>query len=93
MLDNEILIGNKPLMNYVTAILTQLKEQKTIIIMARGAAIKKAIDAVEITTKQFYKHPTTTTITTNSTTLINENNVKQTVSSIKIILNKQHRSN
>lgn len=75
-------------MNYVTAILIQLKEHNQITILARGRRIITAIDAVEIATKQFLTTKTEKTITTNSTTLTNNEGNPQTVSSAKIILKK-----
>ena len=85
---NQIIIGDKQVMNYVTAILIQLKENQEITIVARGRQIIKAIDAMEIATKQFLTTKTQNTITTNSETLTNNEGQPQTVSSIKILLKK-----
>ena len=54
----EIRIGQKPVMNYVLAILTTLMEQNTqfVVVKARGRNINKAVDAVEIVRKRFAKN-------------------------------------
>ena len=46
----EVRIGQKPVMNYVLAVLTTLMEQgiNNVVIKARGRNINKAVDAVEI---------------------------------------------
>jgi len=46
---NVILVGKKPVMNYVMAVLALLNQGvDEVIIKARGRAISKAVDAVEI---------------------------------------------
>jgi len=46
---NVILVGKKPVMNYVMAILALLNQGiDEVIVKARGRAISKAVDAVEI---------------------------------------------
>ena len=46
---NVVLVGKKPVMNYVLATLTLLNQGvPEIIIKARGRAISKAVDTVEI---------------------------------------------
>ncbi len=53
-----VFVGNKPPMNYVTAILTGLaaSSTKSIILKARGQAITTAVDAAEITRRRFMKN-------------------------------------
>ncbi|MEM0122173.1 MAG: DNA-binding protein Alba [Saccharolobus sp.] len=51
---NVVLIGKKPVMNYVLAALTLLNQGvNEIIIKARGRAISKAVDTVEIVRNRF----------------------------------------
>ncbi|MEM0015606.1 MAG: DNA-binding protein Alba [Saccharolobus sp.] len=51
---NVVLIGKKPVMNYVLAALTLLNQGVSeIIIKARGRAISKAVDTVEIVRNRF----------------------------------------
>ena len=53
-MDNIVLIGNKPVMNYVLAVVTQFNSGNSeITIKARGRAIVRAIDTAEIVTRQF----------------------------------------
>ncbi|MEM0366798.1 MAG: DNA-binding protein Alba [Acidilobaceae archaeon] len=53
----EVRIGQKPVMNYVLAVLTTLMEQGVdrVVIKARGRNINKAVDAVEIVRNRFAK--------------------------------------
>ena len=53
----EVRVGQKPVMNYVLAILTTLMEQgvNRVVIKARGRNINKAVDAVEIVRSRFAK--------------------------------------
>jgi len=53
---NIILIGRKPIMNYVVACLTLFNSGKqTIIVRARGLVIHNAIDTVELLRRAFIK--------------------------------------
>jgi DNA-binding protein len=49
---NEIFIGKKPLMTYVTAALVQLANEPTVTIKARGLSIARAIDVAQIIAKR-----------------------------------------
>ena len=55
--DNIIFIGQKPLLNYVTAIVMQMttKSKSETKIVARGKFINKAVDAVEVARARFLK--------------------------------------
>jgi len=55
--DNIIFIGIKPFMNYVTGVVMQFKnkEQKEVIVSARGKFTSKAIDVVEVAKRNFLK--------------------------------------
>ncbi len=51
---NVVLVGKKPVMNYVLATLTLLNQgANEIVIKARGRAISKAVDTVEILRNRF----------------------------------------
>jgi DNA-binding protein len=51
---NTVLVGKKPVMNYVLAILTLLNQGvNEITVKARGRAISKAVDAIEIVRNRF----------------------------------------
>jgi len=49
---NEIFIGKKPLMVYVTATLVQLANEPTVVIKARGKSITRAVDVAQIIVKR-----------------------------------------
>jgi archaea-specific DNA-binding protein len=49
---NEIFIGKKPLMTYVTATLVQLANEPLVIIKARGRSITRAVDVAQIIVKR-----------------------------------------
>ena len=49
---NEILIGKKPLMTYVTATLVQLANEPTVFVKARGRSITHAVDVAQIIVKR-----------------------------------------
>jgi DNA-binding protein len=52
--DNVVFIGNKPVMNYVLAIVTQFNNgAPEISVKARGKAISRAVDAVEVSRNRF----------------------------------------
>jgi DNA-binding protein len=49
---NEIFVGKKPLMAYVTASLVQLANEPKVTIKARGKSITKAVDVAQIIIKR-----------------------------------------
>ena len=55
MNDNNIFIGNKPFMNYVTGVVMQFtaKNADDVIIKARGKFISRAVDVAEVAAKRF----------------------------------------
>lgn len=55
MSENVIYVGNKPVMNYVLACVTQLNQtdMQEIVIKARGRAISRAVDVAEILRNRF----------------------------------------
>ena len=50
--NNEIFIGKKPLMTYVTATLVQLANEPVVIVKARGKSITRAVDVAQIIVKR-----------------------------------------
>ena len=51
---NSVLIGRKPVMNYVLACITLFHGgANEIMVKARGRAISRAVDVVEVTTRRF----------------------------------------
>ena len=48
-----VLVGKKPAMVYAIAIMTAFRENEKVVVKARGRAISKAVDAVEIARNRF----------------------------------------
>ena len=52
--ENVVYIGNKPVMNYVLAVVTQMNGGTSeVILKARGRAISRAVDVAEIVRNRF----------------------------------------
>jgi len=53
--DNNIFIGGKPFMNYVTGVVMQFttKNAPEVIVKARGKFISRAVDVAEVSAKRF----------------------------------------
>ena len=53
--DNNIFIGGKPFMNYVTGVVMQFttKNADEVIVKARGKFISRAVDVAEVAAKRF----------------------------------------
>jgi len=85
---NIIYVGNKPPMNYVTAIMALLNSGSftEVVIKARGNAISRALDAAEITHNRFLKNAEIKNIDIGTEMITNEDGRKSNVSSIEICL-------
>lgn len=92
LIENSVLIGKKPTMNYVLAVVTQMNNGRdSVTVKARGNAISKAVDVVEIARNRFVaaaKNPSTGSIAINSEAIENEDGSTSKVSSIEILLEK-----
>ncbi len=87
-MDNTVLIGNKPVMNYVLAVVTQFNAGNSeVIVKARGKAIVRAVDTAEIVIRQFLPNVVKQSVTT-STDQVEMDNGPSNVSCIQIILAK-----
>jgi DNA-binding protein len=51
--DERIYVGSKPILAYVTAVVTSLSRSDSVNVMARGRAISSAVDVVEVTKRSF----------------------------------------
>jgi len=51
--DERVYVGSKPILAYVTAIVTAFQKADSVSVMARGRAISSAVDAVEVTKRSF----------------------------------------
>ena len=83
---NTVLVGKKPVMNYVIAVLTLVHQGvREIYIKARGRAISKAVDTVEIVKNRFLPGKVTVEdIKIGSQTVTNPQGKESRVSIIEI---------
>jgi DNA-binding protein len=87
--DNTVFVGNKPVMNYVLAVVTQFNNgAEEVAIKARGKAISRAVDTAEIALNRFLDNIAKKEILT-STEVIDTDSGKTNVSSIEIILTQK----
>ncbi|MEM4959780.1 MAG: DNA-binding protein Alba [Candidatus Aenigmatarchaeota archaeon] len=88
--DNIILIGKKPIMSYILAVITQFGAgQKEVRIRARGRAISRAVDVANIVRKRYVKEAQIKNITIDSEERENpQTGKKVNVSTIEIVLAK-----
>lgn len=88
--ENIIYIGNKPVMNYVLAVVTQINNGKSeVILKARGRAISRAVDVAEIVKNRFIPEAYIGEITTATDEIENVDGRYTNVSSITIPLIKE----
>ena len=87
---NTVLVGKKPLMSYVTAILMQLSSGgKEITVKARGRAISRAVDVVEVVSNKFYPNKVKIRDVRIGTDIIGTDPNKRNVSTIEITIEKK----
>lgn len=82
-----VYIGSKPIMSYVTAIITAFEKADEVKILARGRAISNAVDVVELTRRNFVTEAAVNNISIG-TEKIGEGNEAKNVSTIEITLSK-----
>ena len=88
MEENTIFIGNKPVMNYVLAVVTQFNDNESVTLRARGKAISRAVDTAEIVRNSFVQEAVVGDIQISTEEVENYNNEKTNVSIIEIRLEK-----
>jgi DNA-binding protein len=88
--DNVVLIGKKPIMNYVTACITFFNSgEKQVVVKARGRAISRAVDTIELLRRAFVKNLKINNINISTEELFRaEGSEKSNVSAIEIIVAK-----
>lgn len=88
---NTVLVGKKPVMNYVLAILTLLNQGVgEIIVKARGRAISKAVDAIEIVRNRFLPGKIDVKgISIGSQSITSGDGRQSRVSTIEIVISKK----
>jgi len=88
-----IYIGNKPFMNYVTAVAMQFTSQdaKEVVIKARGRYISRAVDVAEVVRKKFMAGQVDVkSISIDSEERqVDQSGKKRRISSIEIVLVKK----
>ncbi|WP_456375299.1 DNA-binding protein Alba [Methanocaldococcus sp.] len=87
-MDNVVLVGKKPVMNYVLAVLTQLTNNDEVVIKARGKAINKAVDVAEMIRNRFIKDIKIKKIEIGTDKVKNPDGREVNVSTIEIVLAK-----
>lgn len=84
---NIVIMGNKPIMNYVVACLTLFNEgAETVIIRARGKHINKAVDTVGLLRKVFLPGLRVVEADTGTDILTRTDGNQAHVSIIKIVI-------
>ncbi len=87
--DNVIYVGNKPVMNYVLAAVTQFTEgARDVTITARGRAISRAVDTAEVVRNRFLLDVVIDKIQIGTEELKSEKGDSIKVSSIEIFMKR-----
>ena len=88
--ENVVYIGNKPVMNYVLAVVTQMNGGTTeVILKARGRAISRAVDVAEIVRNRFITDVNIGSIEISTEEIMNNEGTSTNVSAIEILLSKE----
>jgi len=86
--DDVVFVGNKPVMNYVLAVVTQFNNgAEDVRIMARGRTISRAVDVAEVSRSRFLSDVTVKGISI-TTEVLNTERGETNVSAIEITLGK-----
>lgn len=87
--ENTVLIGRKPVMNYVIACLTFFNSNADkVVVKARGRAISRAVDTVELLRRAFVKNVNIENIKIGTDEITREDNRRSNVSTMEIALVK-----
>ena len=88
MSESIVYIGSKPILVYVTAIMTAFgRNPEKVIVKARGRSISSAVDAVEVTRNRFLSD-ITSEVSIGTEEMKGEEGGTRNVSTIEIILRK-----
>ena len=86
-----VYVGSKPILAYVTAIMTSFgRNAEEVILKARGRSISSAVDAAEVTRNRFLSN-LTYEITIGTEEMQGDEGGTRNVSTIEIILRKAPR--
>jgi len=87
--ENAVLIGRKPVMNYVVACLTFFNAgEEEVVVKARGRAISRAVDTVELLHRAFVKDLELKDIQVGTQEITRLEGQKSNVSTIEITVTK-----
>ncbi|MBE6494493.1 MAG: DNA-binding protein Alba [Methanosphaera stadtmanae] len=87
--ENIVYIGNKPVMNYVLAVVTQMNSGVSeVILKARGRAISRAVDVAEIVRNRFISDVDVKNIDISTEEIVGNEGTSSNVSAIEIRLSK-----
>ncbi|MDO8727487.1 MAG: DNA-binding protein Alba [Candidatus Methanoperedens sp.] len=89
MTDNNVVyVGNKPVMNYVLAVVKEFNNgANEVVIKARGKAISRAVDTAEVSRNRFLMDKKINGITIGTEKMVSEDRASN-VSIIEIVLGK-----
>ncbi|MCD6470214.1 DNA-binding protein Alba [Candidatus Bathyarchaeota archaeon] len=88
--ESQVMIGKKPIMNYVVACLTAFNSgAKKVVIKARGRAISRAVDVAELLRRVFLKDIAVEKIEIGTQEMSTPERPKVNVSTIEILLVKK----
>lgn len=87
--ENVVLIGRKPVMNYVVACITFFNAgEKQVVVKARGRAISRAVDTVELLSRGFVKDLEVKSIDIGTEEMVRAEGRRSNVSTIEITVAK-----
>jgi DNA-binding protein len=90
MPSNNVFVGLKPVMSYVTAIILHLNSgNKEVTVKARGNAISKAVDVVEVARRRFFEGKLVVKEISIGTEVLGQENERRNVSTMEIKLEKK----
>ncbi|MBN1455923.1 MAG: DNA-binding protein Alba [Methanomicrobia archaeon] len=86
--DNVVYIGNKPVMSYVLAVVTQFNTGASdeVLIKARGRSISRAVDTAEVVKNKFMRDVEVKGITIGTEVITGDGGATSNVSSMEITL-------
>lgn len=86
---NVILVGRKPVMNYVMAAVLTLQSGGDLVLKARGRAISKAVDASQIIINRFAKDYEIKSVNLGTEEMTDQEGRTRSISTIEIVLGKR----
>jgi len=86
--ENTVFVGRKPVMNYVVACMTFNSGSQKVVVKARGCAISRAVDTVELLRRVFVKDLQLQGISVGTEQVTRGEGQKSSVSAIEITVTK-----